>query len=108
VAAFETLADELMEPVGPLRLDRYAGISGLFQEFRDEGFTWSRIARAPLLRSAYGAPMGAFSTDLRAAVRREVLGLGSQERYPREYSESIWFLEGLLDSGVQGTRRRPS
>jgi hypothetical protein len=62
---------------------RCAGISGLFQEFRDEGFTWARIARAPLLRSAYGAPMGAFSTDRRAAVRRGVLGLGSQERYPR-------------------------
>jgi hypothetical protein len=27
--------------------------------------------------------MGAFSTDRRAAVRRGVLGLGSQERYPR-------------------------
>jgi hypothetical protein len=42
---------------------------------------------------------GACSTDLPAAVKREVLGLGSQERYPREYSESIWSLEGLLDSG---------
>jgi hypothetical protein len=46
---FETLANELMEPVGPLRLDRYAGISGLFQEFRRRA-SRGHGSRVPLCR----------------------------------------------------------
>lgn len=65
-------------------------------------------SRIPLLRSAYGAPMGAFSADrLRSGQARDSWGPGSQERYARILR--IHLLPGGLASlGVQGTRRKPS
>jgi hypothetical protein len=65
----KAFAENFKGPLGPIPLDRAVRRHrGLFAEFRDEGFTWSQIARA-LLPSAYGVPMGVLSRPIVCAVR---------------------------------------
>ena len=69
----------LKEPVDPLRLDRAVRRHlGPVQEFRNEGFTWSRIAHPFAAVGIRRADGSSFSADrLRGAVSRQIKGNAS-------------------------------
>lgn len=79
---------------------RCAGISGLFQEFRDGGVHLVTDRAGPLPRSAYGAPMGPSRPIVCAGSGAGSWGL-AHRNVTREYSESICSLEGLIASGLK-------
>lgn len=70
----KALADNFKGPLGPIPLDRAVRRHrGLFEEFRDEGFTWSQIARALAAAGIRRADGSSFSADrLRGAVSRQM------------------------------------
>jgi len=67
-------ADNFKGPLGPIPLDRAVRRHrDLFEEFRDEGFTWSQIARALAAAGIRRADGSSFSADrLRGAVSRQM------------------------------------
>ena len=75
----KALADNFKGPLGPIPLDRAVRRHrGLFEEFRDEGFTWSQIARALAAAGIRRADGGSFSADrLRGAVSRQMKATAS-------------------------------
>ena len=75
----KALVDNFKGPLGPIPLDRAVRRHrGLFEEFRDEGFTWSQIARALAAAGIRRADGSSFSADrLRGAVSRQIKGNAS-------------------------------
>jgi hypothetical protein len=70
----KAFADSFKGPLGPIPLDRAVRRHcGLFEEFRDEGFTWSQIARALAAAGIRRADGSSFSADrLRGAISRQM------------------------------------
>jgi hypothetical protein len=75
----KAFAENFQGPLGPIPLDRAVRRHrGLFEEFRDEGFTWSQIARALAAAGIRRADGSSFSADrLRGAVSRQMKANGS-------------------------------
>lgn len=83
-----------------------AGISGLSRISGMRDSRWSRIAHPFAAVGIRHADWGPYQPIVCAAVRRMVLGPGSQERYPRLLRIHL-LPGGLVSLGAQGTRRRP-
>lgn len=83
----KALADNFRGPLGPIPLDRAVRRHrDLFEEFRDEGFTWSQIARALAAAGIRRADGSSFSADrLRGAVSRQMkVKASASTNRPRE------------------------